>query len=62
MDSVEVDSDDDGKTWTVWSMFIGCRVARLATCANYSAALIYAADIGANIARDRHLLPRRELT
>lgn len=62
MDSVLIDSEDSGKTWEVWSTKVGLRVARLATCATFTGALILAESLRANISRDRHLLPRREPT
>jgi len=62
MDSVLIDSEDCGKTWEVWSTKVGLRVSRLATCATFTGALLLAESMRANIARDRHLLPREKLT
>ena len=62
MDSILIDSEDSGKTWEVWSTKVGLRVTRLATCATFTGALLLAESMRANIARDRHLLPREKLT
>ena len=50
MDSVLIDSEDSGKTWEVWSTKVGLRVARLATCATFTGALILAESLMANYA------------
>jgi hypothetical protein len=58
MDAVEVDTEDLGKSWTVWSSKQGFRGTRLAVFSEFSSALIYADELSANISKDRHLVTK----
>ena len=56
MDAVEVDTEDNGQSWTVWSTHLGMRGSRLAVYTTFTSALIYADEIGCNISKDRQHL------
>lgn len=56
MDSVQIASEDNGKSWTAFASKDGLPGARLAVFTQFTEALQFAHDMTANISRDRHLM------
>ena len=62
MDSVEIETEDNGHSWTCRAGFQGLTGQRLAVFTQFTEAVRFASEMGADIARDRHLITQTNIT
>jgi len=62
MDAVEIETEDNGQSWTCRAGFNGQTGRRLAVFTQFTEAVRFASEMGANIAKDRHLITHTDIT